>query len=81
MWLGYRKKDIAIRHLIIPVEVKGILQVAKKRCAGIVRFHILSDHPMSLIVQDCYLQGVEDTVTSIERHHKIKFDDKGNTDV
>lgn len=75
MWAGYHKKDLAVRHLVIPTEVKGILEVAKKRCAGIVRFHTLSDHPMGLIVQDCYLQGVEDAVASIERGHKIKFND------
>ena len=69
MWAGYNKKDIAIRQVKIPDEIKGVLEVAKKRCAGIVRFHTLSDHPMSQIVQDCYLQGVEDTVASIAKEN------------
>jgi len=44
-----------------------VIPIANKRCRAIVRQHVAGDSPLSRIAEDCYLQGVRDTVDSMRK--------------
>lgn len=56
-----------------------IVEVARRRVEGLLHHNIITAKPIHKLLESAYLQGIEDTLFSLDSIGKLKTDEEGAT--